>query len=133
MNLNNAACIGNLKRVQELVEQADMEQLDLHGGSTPLILASQYGRLEVVRYLLEQGSDREKADHVGWTSFHYAANRGHLETAKLLMIYGADFDLNARSISGKLPIDFAHKEEIQTGHPRRAKTPHGRSAWQASH
>ena len=109
--LSVAAYTDNLDVVRFLVEQgADMEKVDKYGW-TPLINASSHGHLDVARYLLEQGANRDKANNNGYTSLHFAALGGHLETAKLLMVYGAD--LNARTSSGKLPVDVARTEEIK--------------------
>ena len=111
MDLYQAARVGDLKRVQELVEKgADMEKTDSYSW-TPLLIASRHDNLEVVQHLLEQGANVDKANDGGYTPLHWAASRGQLEIAKLLMLYGAD--LNARSNSGTLPINLTINEKIK--------------------
>ena len=121
-DLYDAAESGDLERVQMLVEQGvDTEKTGWNGWA-PLIIATYCGHLEVVRYLLEQGANRDKVTLDGWTSLHIAARDDHLEIAKLLMLFGAN--LNARTDSGRLPIDRAATEEIKQAirdEPRRRR------------
>ena len=111
-SLHDAARAGDLKRVQELVEQgAEMENIFGISERTPLLTASFNGHFEVVRYLLEQGADRDKASVNGMTSLHWAAITGQLEISKLLMVYGAS--LIAKDNFSQLPIDRAINEEMK--------------------
>ena len=62
MNLYDAAAIGDLARVQVLVEQgADKEKSFGDWNETALIRAADKGHLDVVRYLAEQGADLDSA------------------------------------------------------------------------
>ena len=92
-NLYSAAESGNLKRVQELVEQGIDKNED--GGlyrETPLYRASSNGHLAVVRYLVEQGADIEMANDGGMTPLMVASINGRLEVARYLLEQGANRD-----------------------------------------
>ena len=59
-------------------------------GSTPLMVAAQYGHSEVLQLLLEAGADKNAAKTNGVTALLVAAQNGHVESLWLLLEAGAD-------------------------------------------
>ena len=54
-------------------------------GSTPLLLAAQFGQLDVVYLLTTQGADVNMARNDGSTPIHIAASQGNCALARALL------------------------------------------------
>jgi ankyrin repeat protein len=93
LDFENAAGVGNLDRVKELVSTASEEQL-----GKGFVWACAYGYNDVVAFLLDYGVDPGAGADVDMTGLHLAAHEGHLDTVKLLLAHGAP--LEARNIYG---------------------------------
>ena len=93
-DLYNAAEVGDLKRVMELVEQGvDKEEKGGSDDFTPLYIASENDHLEVVRYLVEQGTSIENVSGpLKWTALMTASYYIRLEVARFLLEQGANRD-----------------------------------------
>jgi len=104
-DFHDAASVGDLERVRELLEEGiDPNARDAHG-ETPLHKAASEGHVHVARLLLEHGANPNARDEVGWTPLHWAAYKGHVDVVKLLLKHGAD--PNAQSNSGETPLHIA--------------------------
>ena len=91
-----AAIVGDLGRLAELLDEPDAEPIDQRSGDgfTALHLAAYFGRLRAVQELLDRG-----VDPTAWASgslrvqpLHSAVSAGHDAVARLLVERGADPD-----------------------------------------
>lgn len=91
-----AAIVGDLSRLSELLDEADAEPVDQRSGDgfTALHLAAFFGRLRVAQELLDRG-----ADPTAWATgslrvqpLHSAVAGGHEQLARLLLERGANPD-----------------------------------------
>jgi ankyrin repeat protein len=91
-----AAIVGDLGRLAELLDEPDAEPIDQRSGDgfTALHLAAYFGRLRAAQELLDRG-----ADPTAWASgslrvqpLHSAVSTGHEAVARLLVERGADPD-----------------------------------------
>lgn len=115
LNLFEAAAVGDLNRVRELVE-ADPSLVNAfaHDGFQPLGLAAFFTHPEIVRYLLSKGAQVNSAarNSMKVMPLHSAASRRHYEICKLLLDAGAD--VNARQAHGWTPLhQAAHHGDIE--------------------
>ena len=79
MNLQRAADLGDLERVQLLLGQGVDKDEAGHDGYTALFNAAYAGHLAIVQCLVEQGADKDKVSNHGTTPLHTASIQGHLE------------------------------------------------------
>ena len=86
---------------------ADIELRDFRG-STPLLVAVEYGQPEIVQLLIDNGASVFSKDRQGDTALHYAALWHHQPIVRLLLDHEADID--ARTDYGKAPLDIAIEE-----------------------
>ena len=63
------------------------------------------GNIEAVKQHLDAGVDVNAKNQLGRTSLHAAAYRGHTVVVELLV--ANDADVNALSVNGKTPLDWA--------------------------
>jgi len=105
LELHEAAAVGQLSRVEELVE-ADPEVTQGYSpdGFPILALAAVFGHEEVARYLLSQGADVNAVakNGSGYTALTGAVASGHEAIAKWLAESGAD--VNYRYAKGYSPL-----------------------------
>uniref|UniRef100_A0A674KIY6 Uncharacterized protein n=1 Tax=Terrapene triunguis TaxID=2587831 RepID=A0A674KIY6_9SAUR len=106
----NAAALGNLEKVRELLDQrADPNAVNSYD-RTP-IQVMMMGNTQVAELLLQRGADPNRPDpRTGSLPVHDAARDGFLDTLVALHRGGARLDL--RDKSGRLPIDLA----AESGH-----------------
>ena len=90
--LFNAACAGNLKRLQQLlaakVPGACVDAVDADG-DTLLMCAAQDGHSEMVHFLLKHGAKILATNVQNEAALHVAAWNGHEQVVKLLLAAGA--------------------------------------------
>jgi ankyrin repeat protein len=92
MTLPEAAIVGDLERVKDLVER-DRRSVNESSpdGYSALALASHFGRPDVVRYLLARAADVSlAAPESGFTALTGAVAGGHPEIVRELIAAGAD-------------------------------------------
>ena len=79
---------------------------------SPIHDAARKGNIEAVKQHIAAGADvNAKDDKFGWTPLFYAAAKtesGHKEIVELLI--ANDADVNALSVNGKTPLDWANDE-----------------------
>lgn len=79
-----AACQGELRTCQKLVELgADIDCIDNHG-RTALILAAIHANVDICRMLMSLGADEGHKDNDGAVALHYAAAHPDAELCKVL-------------------------------------------------
>jgi ankyrin repeat protein len=93
LDFENAAGVGDLDRVKELVATASEQEL-----GKGFVWACAYGYNDVVAFLLDHGIDAAAGAGVDMTGLHLAAHEGHLDTVKLLLAHGAP--LEAKNVYG---------------------------------
>jgi ankyrin repeat protein len=89
--LLNAARMGDVDQVMNLVAQGHNINHEARDGETPLVAAAQRKRLEIAQFLLGKGADVNHQSSLGGdTPLMEAAKSGNVEMAKLLLEHGAD-------------------------------------------
>ncbi len=91
-----AAIVGDLARLGELLDEADTEPIDQRSGDgfTALHLAAFFGRLRIAQELLDRGADPKAwaAGVLRVQPLHSACAAGHEQIARLLVERGAEPD-----------------------------------------
>lgn len=137
LELPEAAAVGNLERVKELVEaDASLAKSYSPDGFPVLALAAVFGHLNVTRYLQAKGGNVNAVatNGSGYTALTGAVTSGHAEVAKWLLENGAT--PNYSFANGYTPLLSAaangHLEILKTllahGADLHAKTTDGRNA-----
>jgi hypothetical protein len=103
---------GNLKGIEQLLDQRAVTQLDINStsddGCTPLILAARVGNLNAVNLLLKHGANISIATCVGHTALIYAIEQGYTDIAKVLIAADIQEDsINRVPVSKKTPLYLA--------------------------
>ncbi len=93
LDFENAAGIGSLDRVKELVATTPADEL-----GKGFVWACAYGQNDVVAFLLDSGVDPAAGADVDMTGLHLAAHEGHLDTVKLLLAHNAPIE--AKNVYG---------------------------------
>ena len=111
-DLREAAALGDLPRLKELIAEADAATIDARGadGWTALHLAAFFGRAEAVAALLEAGADARavSANATANTPLHAAlAGCAGLDIVDALLARGAD--AGAAAGAGVTPLHLAAK------------------------
>ena len=88
LDFANAAGVGDLDRVKELLETTSNEER-----AKGFVWACGYGHNDVVAFLLDYGVDPGVGAGVDMTGLHLAAHEGHLDTVKLLLAHGAPIEV----------------------------------------
>ncbi|XP_059911114.1 KN motif and ankyrin repeat domain-containing protein 1a isoform X5 [Gadus macrocephalus] len=78
-------CPEDMRIVEELFGQGDVNARASQAGQTGLMLAVSHGRMDMVRALLVQGADVNVQDDEGSTALMCASEHGHVEIVKLLL------------------------------------------------
>jgi ankyrin repeat protein len=87
VDFENAAGVGDLDRVKELLPSTSREEL-----GRGFVWACAYGYNDVVTLLLDHGLDPAFGAGTDMTGLHLAAHEGHLDTVKLLLAHNAPFE-----------------------------------------
>jgi ankyrin repeat protein len=87
LDFENAAGVGRLDRVKELVATASTAEL-----GKGFVWACAYGCNDVVEFLLGYGVDPAFGAGIDMTGLHLAAHEGHLDTVKLLLAHNAPIE-----------------------------------------
>jgi ankyrin repeat protein len=86
--LMHAVVSGSLEKVKEVLDRdpsmIDAPQLN---GSTPLLLACDYGYVEIAHFLLEKGANPTFENRFQKTPFAFASERGLIELMKLMLTH----------------------------------------------
>jgi len=103
--LHDAAKIGDLAEVKQLIEAAsNVDERDV-AERTPLSWAAGEGRLDVVQFLLEKGADVNARDFSNYTPLQHAVLDAKFNAVKLLVENGAD--VNAKDNENISVLDDA--------------------------
>jgi ankyrin repeat protein len=87
-SIHGSAIIGDLSRVQELLDEGiDVNAPDVHG-ETALVWAGLYGRTEILQLLIERGADITAESLSAARALHGAAICGHPDTVCALLNAG---------------------------------------------
>lgn len=105
LELPEAAAVGNLARVRELIENSDAHANSFSRDGFPVVaLAAFLGHLEVVEYLAAHGADINVAatNGSGYNSLTGAVTSGHIGVVQWLLEHGAN--VNYRYSAGYSPL-----------------------------
>lgn len=105
LGLPEAAAVGNLARVRELIENSDADANSFSRDGFPVVaLAAFLGHLEVVEYLAAHGADINVAatNGSGYNSLTGAVTSGHTGVVQWLLEHGAN--VNYRYSAGYSPL-----------------------------
>src|SRR5689334_20251941 len=101
--LRKASIEGDVEEVKKaLLSGAEVNEVDIYTGKTPLYLAAENGHYKVVTSLLSSGAQVNAKDHKGRTPICMASKFGHLESVKALISAGADVNSPVRR-GGRTP------------------------------
>jgi tetratricopeptide (TPR) repeat protein len=93
LDFENAAGVGDLDRVKELVAATPNEEM-----GKGFVWACAYGNNDVVAFLLDYGVDPAAGADIDMTGLHLAAHEGHLDTVRLLLAHKAPIE--AKNVYG---------------------------------
>jgi ankyrin repeat protein len=100
--LISAIMYQNLEKTKELINKGvNINYQDKTYGSTPLILACQYGFVDIAKFLIEKGADVNLQANNGYTPLIAAAGVSE-ELTDLLLSKGADINLKLEDGTGAL-------------------------------
>jgi hypothetical protein len=103
--LHQAAEVGDVNQVQQLLSKGtDVNAID-RAGFTPLFYAAYKGHKEAAEILIAGGANVNAKDRYDNTPLHYAAMAGYHDVCKLLVAKGAN--VNARNMTGGTPLAMA--------------------------
>ncbi len=103
--LHNAARIGDIQKVKELLSKgADVNAANIHG-DTALHEACKRADKELIALLLIKGANVNAQGFDLYTPLHLAAGVGHKPVVQLLLENGAD--INAKTREGQIPATIA--------------------------
>ena len=100
-DLVNSANIGNIKRVQNLLDSGVDINAQIYNGDTALIVASKLNHIDVVQLLLDRGADPNIENKLGQTASTLALMNEHYDCVILLEKY-----IKENEISDELPDEL---------------------------
>ena len=101
-----ATRIGDIKDIQEQLNEGMGVNVRNGKGNTPLHIAALLGQTEIMKILIQKGADVNASNNDGATPLHAAALFGQAEAAEILLQNGAD--INSRYSDGTVPLDLTH-------------------------
>ena len=104
MDQYDAALRGDLVRVQELVNAANVDERN-ERGRTVLHCACERGHADVVTWLVGLGAHVNARNSNGWAPLHRAASHSHPRCVELLLDSGAD--ASVADNGGRIPLHLA--------------------------
>lgn len=134
--LVNAAALGDMKRVQSLLDQgAQIEGRMPTNHWTPLMGASMTGGIEMVRFLLGKGAHTNAVTPDGTSVLIIAAMAGDVPTIELLLKHGAKLEYQENRAGATALIMAASENQaeavkalLNAGANPNAKTKRGETA-----
>jgi ankyrin repeat protein len=104
--LDDAASLGNLESVKELIRYAPGQKSeDIFKATNAYLLAARYGHTEMVKVLLDAGADVNWVSPEGWNALTWAAREGRYDVAELVI--NAGIDVNRADKEGYTPLRWA--------------------------
>lgn len=88
--LHDAAKIGELTKVKQLIEKGALVNAKSDQGDTPILLSSWKGHLQITRLLIDKGADVNFQQGIGMTPLFVAVMNNHEEVSQLLIEKGAN-------------------------------------------
>lgn len=82
--LHYAATSGHIELIRLLIEKHAYIDAESPNGSTPLMMAAQYGTLSAVKLLLEEGADPLLKNQLGLTAIDFAQRAQRKENADMI-------------------------------------------------
>jgi ankyrin repeat protein len=112
MTLTDAACLGDLTSVENLIEQGADRNGNCPQYVTPLMCAAHRGHIDVVQNLLKNGADVYVKTKDGDTALTLALlGQVNVNIVKLLLDNGAE--VNIRGSGGDTPLRIAQKRHLR--------------------
>jgi ankyrin repeat protein len=108
MALHEAAAVGDVERIQTLVQQGQRVDATNEDEDTPLHHAALKGQVEAVKALVALGADVQATGAHGATPLHSAAFNGQVEAVKALVALGAD--MQAKDDEGNTPLQLCRQQ-----------------------
>lgn len=93
-SLFSAACMGDSRKLERLLDQGADPNFRAESGSTALHSAYQWGQLESVKILLNRGADVNLGDQYHRTLLALASERGDFDFVRFLISKGGDVNIN---------------------------------------
>jgi ankyrin repeat protein len=88
MAVHDAALVGNLGAVKQLLDEKASVDVHNDDNRTPLYLAAWSGQLHVAEWLVDRGADVNHRTKQGYTPLFACADRDHLAVVELLVVRG---------------------------------------------
>ena len=103
--LHKAVLAGDIKKVDELIKNVLLINIQDRYGYTPLHYAALKGNKKVIKRLLDNGAKTNLTDHYNCSPLFHASGKGNLEIIKLLLAKNADILIKDKNKNS--PYDIA--------------------------
>ena len=111
--LLDAARVGNVTRVRELLAKGANTDISDRRGYTPLMWASAGGNLELVQELLARGAAVDRRANDGTTALLLASANGFADIVRALLFRGANVSAVRAGVSARqLALDRGHSSTV---------------------
>jgi len=84
MDMDDAVNMGDIPRIERLLQEGVPVDIRSNGGDTPLIVAARTGQADLVRRFLALGADKEATGYGDQTALAIAKELGHPEVFEAL-------------------------------------------------
>ncbi len=84
---------GDIKKINDFLDQGFDINSKTNSGSTLLHIAAQNNYLDMANILLARGAEVNALTEDGWTPLHFAAQKGYEELVKVLIKAGVNLDI----------------------------------------